>query len=158
MFDNDHMPEVMRMLGSWYTCDRHDGAGRGNPFSQWYPTENPVADLTWIAFGFDFETKAYSDDPKLFYILFPKRRRCRPTSRSNCPCMACAGTDNARRLLHNMQDFEVPGNHAKLFTVARACLAVLVDGLLPAGPVIAHHWMIGGRFTMDRRRTRSIPD
>ena len=50
---------VMKRIGDWYTCKRHELASDCNPFANWYPIDSPDIDLSWLALGFDLSTGDY---------------------------------------------------------------------------------------------------
>ena len=160
MFDQsvfcDEMYDVMKRLGVWYTRERHELFDGKQPFVHWSPFGTPITDMSWLAFGFNIPTESFYSNP--WDVYKPNRATehnlrlrsmfdCRPVSH------------RAARTITLIDQFNILSTHPQhaLFLVARACLKCVASGTFPVGPMIAHHWLIGGRFFL-RADGYSLPD
>lgn len=142
VFDED-VCEVVQRLVDWYTGRRHELHCGWNPFAKWYPTRSPVVDMSWLAFGFDRQTASYSMTYK-YYAHYEVA-----TSRSGiCACTGSAVAAKAKQIIRIMAEAKCDLWDTELFQVALTCLRLLARHMFPCAPLLAHHWMIGGRFIM----------
>ena len=139
VYDDDETA-VVKVFAEWCTMFRHDH-DLCNPFRDWRPKDHPMVDPTWLALGFSRRALAYDCgyhahfgyvDPYTNVINEDHRFR-------------------ADSILKETLGVNVPNKHADLFMIAYECLTCLKNGLFPAAPMIAHHWMINGHL-------RKLPD
>ena len=142
MLEED-VSEVAKRLVDWYTGRRHELQRGWNPFAEWYPTQSPAVDMSWLAFGFDRRAVSYS----YTYKYYPHIEGS-TTSGPNCGCTSCVVAARAVTIIRRMSDTGRDLWDTPLFQVARTCLCLLASGGFPYTPLLAHQWMMCGTFSV----------
>ena len=163
---NDDETTVMKLMYEWHSWDRHEHVCGCTPFTNWYPTDSPIVDLSWLALGFDLAKEDYVSAHLGHYTYYEpftpvqcdiwhRNQNMPQHDQCYCKCTACSVTARADRILESMLEVDVPDVHATLFVVARRCLILLKEGLFPVAPMIAHRWIIGGTIISQAANTWS---
>lgn len=125
----DSLDMVMAGIMYWHTS-RQPGEARRSPFNQWQACGSPVDDMSWIVLGYNFERHDYYGDVYEYTM--------------NDDGMTIT---RARHLLKRVCDTRIPEHALHVAEVVCQVLNCLIHEVFPAGPLIAHHWMIDGDFT-----------
>jgi len=102
-----------------------------------------LSDMSWLAFGFDPPAACYTHTYKYYPHIEGST-----TSWRYCGCTSCVVAVRSMTILRSMSDNRGGMWDTPLFQVARACLRSLASGGFPYAPLLAHHWMMCGRLSL----------
>ena len=129
IFDDDTLSGVTACISYWQQGE-HPGEERPCPFRRWPATGSPKDDLTWIAFGYNFDRHAYDGG---YYVY---------NMDDNGMTIA-----RAQQLLVAIDAFLLPDHAIHMHAIASRVLTLLTKELFPAPAMMAHQWRIDGEFT-----------